>query len=291
MDDDRLLLRTAQMEVGVDLAHGAVLTHWKWRDMDLLRPRPRDSRDPLDAACFFMCPFSNVIEGGKLMWAGKHVPMAPNHPAEPFPIHGDAWLVPWTLDRRSGGALTAHYAHDGLLGFPFRYRVSLRVALTVRSLIMSLRLSNIDHRSMPAGLGIHPYFPRTNGTFLRARHDGRWTGTSVAPDNRFQKAQELPKETIDDCFVEWSRRASLIWGEAALQISICASAAAKALVVFSPSKADFLCVEPVSHVNNGMNAHTLGIRGTGVKILAPGASLSLGATFTAALRTQTPNSP
>jgi aldose 1-epimerase len=287
MGDERVLLRTGQMQVGVDLAHGAVLTHWKWGGMDLLRPRLVQSHDPLDAACFFMCPFSNVIEGGRLTWAGECIHIATNHPAEPLPIHGDAWLAAWSLDQVSSGALAAHYAHDGASGFPFRYRVNIRVALTVRSLVVSLRLSNRDDRPMPAGLGIHPYFPRINGTFLRARHQGRWMGTRIAPDDRFQRARELPNESIDDCFVGWTGYAALIWAEVGLQISIRASATAKALVIFSPAQADFFCVEPVSHVNDGMNALALGLKGTGVKVLAPGASLTLGATFTAALRTQT----
>jgi len=110
-------------------------------------------------------------------------------------------------------------------------------------------------------------------------HSGRWTGSAVVADRRFLSEEELPKETIDDCFVGWTQFAVLRWPQAGVQLSIQSSASASALVVFSPAGADFVCVEPVSHVNDGINAHARGIGGTGVQMLEPEGSLELKTTI------------
>ena len=89
-------------------------------------------------------------------------------------------------------------------------------------------------------------------------HSGRWTGSSVVADQRFLSAEELPKEAIDDCFVGWTQFAHLRWPRARVQLSIRASPSASALIVFSPADSDFVCVEPVSNVNDGINAHATG---------------------------------
>ncbi len=274
-----LLLRSGNAEVGVAPMHGCVLTHWKVQDLHLLRPCRTDGSDPLEAACFVMAPFSNVIEGCQFKYGEKSFSLSRNHPSEPLPIHGDAWLGQWTVDRISDRSIESHYAHDGRKGYPFRYRVRQTIELADRELLISLKLFNTDLRPMPAGLGIHPYFRKPPGTLLCMLHGGRWMGSAVVADLRFLSEEEIPKETIDDCFVGWAQFAVLRWPQAGVQLSIQSSASASALVVFSPANADFVCVEPVSHVNDGINAHASGIGGTGVQMLEPKGSLELETTI------------
>jgi aldose 1-epimerase len=40
-----------------------------------------------------------------------------------------------------------------------------------------------------------------------------------------------------------------------------------------PPGQDHLCIEPVSHVNDGFNLLERGVEGTGVRVLAPGETL------------------
>ncbi len=274
-----VLLRSGRAEVGVVPLHGCALTHWRLGSLDLLRPCRTDGSDPLKSACFVMAPFSNVIENGELKYGEKTFWLTPNHPAEPLPIHGDAWLGTWNVDRISNQFIESHYAHDGRTGYPFSYRVCQKIELTNSELTISLKLFNTDVRQMPAGLGVHPYFRRPAGTRLSMLHSGRWTGSSVVADQRFLSAEELPKEAIDDCFVGWTHFAHLHWPRAQVQLSIRASPAAAALIVFSPADSDFVCIEPVSNVNDGINAHARGIQGTGVEMLEPGGCLALETTI------------
>ena len=39
---------------------------------------------------------------------------------------------------------------------------------------MRLALTNRDHRPMPAGMGLHPYFPKSPGTILTFDATGLW---------------------------------------------------------------------------------------------------------------------
>ncbi len=128
---------------------------------------------------------------------------------------------------------------------------------------------------MPAGLGIHPYFFKSTGTRLRAIHRGRWTGNDVAADERFLLPGDLPEAGIDDCFVGWTGFAYLTELNEGMQISIQSSEVARALVVYSPAQSDFVCVEPVSNVNDGINAFARGVPDTGVRVLEPGMSMEL----------------
>ena len=96
----------------------------------------------------------------------RHFGSPPIIQSEPLPIHGDAWLGTWKVDRISNQSIESHYAHDGRTGYPFSYRVCQKIELTDSELTISLKLFNTDLRPMPAGLGIHPYFRRPAGTRL-----------------------------------------------------------------------------------------------------------------------------
>jgi aldose 1-epimerase len=79
--------------------------------------------------------------------------------------------------------------------------------------------------------------------------------------------------------VGWTQFAYMRWPKLQVQLSLHASATASALVVFSPADSDFVCVEPVSHINDGINAHARGVQGTGIQMLAPGRCLEMETTI------------
>jgi aldose 1-epimerase len=264
---------TARVEILPAL--GATLSYWQIASLDILRPRRSGTVDPLESACFPLAPFSNIIGGGGLQFDGHFFPLAPNHLQEPLPIHGDAWLAAWSVIAVDASAVRTYYAHDGRDGFPFRYTVFQRVRLHPWSLAVSLALVNSDCKPFPAGLGLHPYFQKPTGTRLQLGHRGVWDGARIKTDTRFLSTQALPEAGIDDCFVGWNRSARLIWPNQGIQIRIVASSHAGSLVVFSPATADFVCIEPVSHVNDGINVMAAGSSGTGVRVLRPGQSLTL----------------
>jgi aldose 1-epimerase len=272
---DELVLRVGAAQLGIVPSLGSAVDHWRLGALDILRPGRARSRDPLHLACFAMAPFSNVIDSGGLRFRGEFFPLVPNHPAEPLPIHGDAWLASWYVDHVSEVCAETHYAHEGKQGFPFAYLVRQQIQLDKAALHIRLVLRNMDTRPMPAGLGLHPYFCKNHGTRLQAQHRGRWTDSGIAADKRFLLPDELPEAGIDDCFAGWTGFAQLVGLNGGVQIAIQSSEVATALVVYSPAGSDFVCVEPVSNVNDGINAFARGIPDTGVRVLEPGMSMEL----------------
>jgi aldose 1-epimerase len=252
---------------------GGALVGWSVSGFDLLRRRPAGRTDPLASGCFPLAPFSNLITGSGFAFQGSFHPLARNHPLEPEPIHGDAWLAPWEIDTLRGNRALLSYAHHADWGFPFRYRIVQDILLQTRSLRIGLELTNVDRRAMPAGLGLHPYFRRLPKAQLQAVHRGRWEGSRVVPDSRFVVAEQIGSQSLDVCYVDWSGTAHL--ASAALAITINASPSARTLVVYAPESDDFVCIEPVTHVNDGFNAAAAGASDTGVRTLQPGESMSM----------------
>ena len=63
-----------------------------------------------------------------------------------------------------------HEADD----WPWAWRAEQRFTLSDHGLRIDLELVNTDRRPMPAGLGLHPYFPGTAATRLRAGTKAVW---------------------------------------------------------------------------------------------------------------------
>jgi len=250
------------------------LTQWTVAGTHILRPATPGVRDPLESACFVLAPFSNAIEGGGFRFAGTFFAQRRNHPLEPSPIHGDAWLAAWQVERCTPDLATLSYEHTARYGFPFRYRVVQQVVLSPTRLDIRLQLKNLDRSAMPAGLGLHPYFLRRAGARLSAPHHGRWTSNGPVADRQFCRAEPIG-HPLDTCFTGWSKTARLSWPRRRMHIVISASSSAYALVVYSPKLSNFVCIEPVTNVNDGFNAATRRVGRTGVRVLAPGQDLQL----------------
>jgi aldose 1-epimerase len=285
-----VVLSSGDARLEASPADGGTLIGWSVADIHLLRRRPPGEVDPLRSACFPLAPFSNVVRNGGFHFQDRFHPLARNHPLESDPIHGDSWLAAWSVDELAGHHLLMSYAHAATNGFPFRYHVSQELTLARRSLSITLRLTNTDDRAMPAGLGLHPYFRRVPGARLQAAHAGRWEDTRVVDDSRFCMPREIGKETLDACYAGWSGLACLRWPRDEVILTLQAAAPASALVVFSPSLSDFVCVEPVTHMNDGFNALAAGVLGTGVRTLLPGEEMSLRATISVQVSASPPQS-
>jgi aldose 1-epimerase len=284
----RIVLSSGDARLEASPADGGTLARWSVSGIDLLRRQPPGAEGPLQSACFPLAPFSNLVSGGGFYFDGRFHPLARNHPQEPAPIHGDAWLAPWRVDELAGSSVLMSYAHAATAGFPLRYGISQKLMLARRSLTILIRLTNMDERVMPAGLGLHPYFRRLPGTRLEANHTGRWDEASEAPNSRFSVPEEIGEETVDACYTGWSGTARVYWPHDEVVVTIRARAPACALVVYSPAGSDFVCLEPVTHVNDGFNAFAAGAIDTGVRTLQPGEEMSLRTVLSVTVRTHRP---
>jgi aldose 1-epimerase len=246
---------------------------------DLLRPAPPGIDDPLAAAAFPLVPFSGRIDRGRFRAGGELVTLAPNFPPEAHAIHGQGWQRPWTVERTEAASARLVYRHDGE-DWPWRYRATQAFRLRPDGLDLELALSNESDRPMPAGLGWHPYFPRSDATLTAAVRRIWPSGETglVAPPRAPEPAEALdaPRAVdtleLDHCFDAGAAGATLRWPGRGRTLRLTGDAVLRFLIVYTPPGQDFFCVEPVSHAPDAVNS-TLPDAETGRRVLEPGETL------------------
>jgi aldose 1-epimerase len=269
----------------VPAAGGSIARYWIEDGaaiLDLLRPWPAPRhRDPFEAAAFTLVPYSNRIRAGRFSFQGRAVALPLNRPPERHSIHGHGWQASWrALDVRAHEAVLEYrHAADA---WPWAYRATQHVVLAPSSLSVALTLTNESDAPMPAGLGWHPYFQRTPRTTLAADVQAIWLTddeampTSLAsprPDSDPRRGVMVDAVALDNCFVGWRHRAVIERPEDGVRLVIAAEAPLDVLVVYTPPRRSFYCVEPVSHVTDAFNLAATGRTDSGMRILEPGETL------------------
>ncbi len=250
-------------------ALGGGLARYDWRGSGGFVPVFRRCEDPVgagpfDLACNLLVPWSNRISGGGFSFQGHFHPLEPNLPGEPFPIHGNGFQQHWTVDDIK--AASARLSLDSHGPGPFRYQAHVDYILHEGNLTISLSVTNEAELTLPFGLGLHPWLPRTPGTKLRAAANQIWLeneqhlpsgflSVSERPTWDFSTLAELPRDWINNGFAGWDGDAVIVWDDRAVQLAIRADAPLSTYLLYSPSAvADFFCFEPVTHL---VDAHNL----------------------------------
>jgi aldose 1-epimerase len=244
---------------------------------------------PFDLALNLLAPWSNRISGGGFAFEGEFYRLAPNLPGEDCPIHGNAFSSAWMVTDVQSSMASLALTSDG--PGPFRYDAGVSYELTDGALSIQLWARNAGDRTLPFGLGLHPWLPRTPATRLQASacrvvlEDSRHLpADEIDVDAReewnFRTPRSLPDEWINNAFLGWDSRARVIWEDRGLTLEIAAEPALTTYVLYSPSsEADFFCFEPVTHP---VDAHNLkgGAQANGLIALRPGEEIALSVRFT-----------
>ena len=263
---------------------GGAIAAFEWRGKSILRPMQGDM--VLNAACFPLAPFSNRIAHGAFNAHGREIRLKPNFPGtdHPHALHGYGWLSAWTAtDIAASHATLDHRYEPG--DWPWPYHATQQFDLGEDGLSMTLRLCNLGHDPMPAGLGIHPYFPRTRATRFLGLHRGEWkTGSDGLPISLdlhdvaqdWWNGQPVESRIVDTVYT--GRQGPLIVDipEKGFTITIAPTEQLSNTAVFVPKGEDFFCVEPVSHFTDAINSEDAD---SGMIWLDPGESMSVGVNF------------
>lgn len=265
-------------------AGGAVTRYWLERGAvtrEWLRPTPAATLragDSSHAAAFPLVPYSNRIRAGRFSFRGRSVVEPLNRPPERHAIHGHGWQARWRPTEVRAAEARLEFRHPPG-AWPWAYHATQRFTLTPASLTVELSLSNESGAPMPAGIGWHPYFPRTPHATITAEVGGIWLTdeemmpTELVAPPPLGRGIRADAVTLDNCFVGWSRRATIDWPELGARLVMRAEPPLDDLVVFTPARRAFCCVEPVSHVTDAFNLAEAGRPDTGILVLAPGESL------------------
>jgi aldose 1-epimerase len=266
---------------------GGAIVGWSFGAIPLLR-RPDPTAilrgDAGGLACFPLVPYSNRIAYGRFRWSGRGYVLDRNHGDRPHTIHGVGWQTAWTLAAASAATATLTLAHrpTGVQAgrWPFAFDAEQRFTLTADGLHVALAMTNRHTEPAPAGLGLHPYFPRAHDAVLQFRASEVWTNQDVPLPARcipvpvewdHAKGLRIGHTLLDNCFTGWDGTARIAWGPDLPSLTIAADGLFRRLIVYTPPEHDFFCVEPVSHMTDAINRTTAD---TGLRTLAPGETMS-----------------
>jgi aldose 1-epimerase len=284
---ESITLRRGALGVTLVPAIGGSIARF-WRDaggteLDFLRPTPPDALirgEPGGLASFPLVPWSNRIRAGRFTFGGRSVALTPN--LRGHAIHGLGYRAPWTVTELGPSEAVLEHRHAGG-EWPWAYRATQRIDVTPAGLAVEMALTNESATPMPAGLGWHPYFPRTGAATLHARVTGIWlTDAEILPtvcvtpppvDRDPRLGLAVDRIALDNVFVGWDREAVITWPERSARLRMTASGPLATLVVYTPPDQAFFCVEPVSHVTEAFNLAAAGDQDTGMLGLAPGESV------------------
>ncbi len=294
---DTAPLRLADGAATLELlpALGGTILRYEWHGVPVLRPTDGTPTQARLAACYPLVPYSNRIAGGHLAFEGGAWPIPRTVDYAALPMHGLAWQRPWTVTRHDAtrAVLEQRYAMpDADAPWPFPFHATQTFELAEDTLRLTLTLRNTGATAQPAGLGWHPYFPRTPQARVRAKVSHMWVNddqnlpqelmdTGGAVDDGLPVAQV----DLDNVFNGYAGSASVAWPERGMAVDLVADTPLGHLVIFTPPDKPYFAVEPVSHMTDAFNRYARdtapeltdiapGVRqdrATGTLVVAPGA--------------------
>lgn len=249
---------------------GGGLAALRYAGHDILVPVPEGKALGGPFGAFWMIPWANRLDGGRL---GGHV-LPVNRPQDGTAIHGLSRDRPWRVEARAADRLVL--VQEVAFG-PFRYAARLDHRAGPEGFAIDLAVTNAGVAAMPFGAGWHPWFPRRAGMRLafragwRCAHDGRGLPVS-ATEVAGIDGGEAAFLGLDTHFAGWDGVARLGWPGLALTM-VAEGALATNLQVYAPPALPVLCVEPSSHVPDAPNRPGLAALGA-MRMLGPGEILT-----------------
>lgn len=247
----------------------------------VLRPGGTDAAHPLETACFPLVPYANRIAQGRFTHDGESHELPRNFGADhPHTLHGTGWLRAWTVAAQGADSVVLAYEHAGDVHWPWPFAAEQRFTLAPGSMILDLSVRSLADGPVPAGLGLHPYFPCDDATRLTMATGQAWLAdaddlrTDPVPLDRFGDwhagAPVRGDALIDNSYSGWDGQVRIRQRDHVLDLS--ATGAPDCHLYRSPG-GDFFCLEPVSHLPDAINRE-------GMALLAPGETQTLGLTLT-----------
>jgi aldose 1-epimerase len=254
---------------------GGSIARFDWRGKPIMRPTGGTAIT--DSACFPMVPFCNRIAFGRFTHRGKIVQVQPNFPGNchPHPLHGFGWLTAWEVIEHDEDRIVLR--HEYPAGeWPWSYVAKQSFTLTIDGLLHTLMIRNEGGSLMPAGLGMHPYFPNSGDAYFHSLHSLEWlTSADGLPISCTDRSvpidwwHGMPVSTRDVDTVYSNRHGPLQihWPSRNVLLRITPSHNLPHTGVFAPANASWFCVEPMSHATDAVNAS---VDDCQIQIIAPG---------------------
>lgn len=268
-------LRAGEAEATILPDRGAAFTRLAWQGRDLLRAVPPDA-DPNRGfhGAFLMAPWTNRLDGGRILVDGVAHRMPINRPEEDTAIHGVLRDMAWEIAESAPDRLLLTCRFDRP---PFQGAAQLMARLAPDHLALHIALTNASAVPTPMGIGWHPYFERPAGTRFSAAariafgRDARNLAVAPRPSTGLHDAADA-MDGLDGHFAGWDGTARIDWPDGHGLILRAAGAWATNLHVFAPQGGGALAVEPVSHAPDAPNRPEAAAHGA-MHLVMPDATL------------------
>lgn len=262
---------------------GGAVVEWRRKGLPMFRPTSAETLAQNSGrllASYPLVPFSNRIANHGFTWAGKTHSLPTQFGG--FTIHGVGFLREWTVLDATDTSVTITLEQPPCAEWPFHLRTWQRFDIEANRLTNTIGVQNLDTVAWPAGIGQHPFFPRSPKATLKLSTGSVWHNhattripthrTPPPPEWDFSQGAPVGPVFVDNGFAGWDGHAELDYPDLGYRLTIEASEPFRHTVVFIPDGQPFFAVEPVSHMNDAINR--IGIEpDQGLVVLAPGEKL------------------
>jgi aldose 1-epimerase len=143
---------------------------------------------------------------------GEAIALRPHPDALPHSLHGNAQAQAWQVTQQSPSSVMLTLDSPASPAWPWDYTASMYFELTPAQLSVHLALCNADQRTMPAGIGLHPYFRHHPAALLTYGATTLWPATSeylpgasraLHADEQYEVPRRLPDGGLTDYVGGW----------------------------------------------------------------------------------------
>jgi aldose 1-epimerase len=259
--------------------------------VDLMRPLSeiaRHQHDPEGVAMFPMLPYANRIPHNAFEFEGHRYEFSPNAPHQPLNLHGSGWTHPWAVVSAQSNRAELRVERQ-VPGEPYFFCASQRFELIPNRLRVETALRNQGTRTMPFGMGLHPWWSYHPDTTLQFRASEVWLeGPDHLPTERiavpsefdFSGGHALPPAWRNHCYSGWDGRAEVRFARTGVSLKIEADQVYRHLMFYCDPARGVFCLEPQTHASGALSRLARdGAEDLGLIIMRPGESLSGSVSF------------
>lgn len=257
---------------------GMVGSSLRHEGTELLDPRGGVTRYAAHGATMglpLLHPWANRLDGFRYAVAGRQVVLAADSgvlhlDGNGLPIHGllpgrSRWDLVHAEATSAAARLDARLAFSSdpalLAAFPFPHQLELGLSLRDDALVVETTLAATGDVAVPVAFGFHPYLrlpdvPREQWTVELPVHehlvlDARQLPTGAREAVRIDPAP-LGERTFDDAFVAPRDGASFVVAGGGRRIAVEFVRGYTVAQVFTPTRAPFICFEPMTAPANAL---------------------------------------
>jgi aldose 1-epimerase len=240
-------------------------------------------------------PFPNRIRDGKFSWRDKQYSLPTDDPAGKNAIHGLCLDRPWRVIEQKDDLVTGQFqlsvdAPDRMNLWPTDFVIEVDYEIVHNRLRANFRIGNPSNRSLPWGLGTHPYFKlplgadsRVEDCLVEVPAAQRWelkdslpTGTLLVLDESYdlRDGAYVSVLKLDDVYTNVECEGpqfdcTVLDERAGMQVTVTCPPIFRELVMFTPPNRAAVCIEPYTCPTDAINLAARGID-CGWRTLGPG---------------------